>query len=79
MGCGGFLLTRYAPNLDSEFPHGGVFATYACADDCLTKIEYYLNNEVERNKIAKRGQDYILKEHSYLKRMDHLISIFQGN
>ena len=47
-------------------------------DDCLNKIEYYLNNEVERNKIAKRGQEFVLSEHNYLKRMNQLISILQN-
>ena len=64
MGVGGFLLTRWAPNFEKTFPPG-IFATYKNEQDCLEKIEYYLKNDPEREKIAAAGKKFIAENYDY--------------
>ena len=71
LGAGSFLLTRYADNLEKEFP-GSLFITFTDEKDCLDKINYYLKNEKEREEIAAAGQKYLLENFSYDKLMKEL-------
>ena len=64
MGAGGFLLTRSAPNFADTFP-AGIFAIYTDYEDCQKKIDYYLRRPEEREAIARRGQEFILKNYNY--------------
>ena len=64
MGCGAFMLTRNAPNFKDTFPEG-IFATYENLEDLKDKIVYYLENEDERDAIAKRGQQFVLENYDY--------------
>lgn len=77
LGCQTFLLTNHTPGLDELFEIGKHLITYDSADDLIQKINYYLNNETERNKIAKNGYEHVIKNHTYLKRMDQLIEILK--
>jgi hypothetical protein len=71
MGVGSLLLTRHADNLDRSFPPG-VFVTFRDEADCLDKINYYLENEKEREAIAAAGQAYALEHFAYDKLMGKL-------
>ncbi|WP_041496022.1 glycosyltransferase family protein [Nonlabens marinus] len=64
MGVGGFLLTRWAPNFEKDFPKG-IFATYTDRTDCLEKIKYYLKENEERELIASAGQRFIAENYDY--------------
>ena len=64
MGCGGFMLTREAANFEGVFPPN-IFATYTDEKDLLEKIDYYLKHEKERDAIARKGQDFVLKNFDY--------------
>lgn len=64
MGCGGFMLTREAPNFEKDFPEG-FFATFKDDDDFLEKVDYYLNHEKEREQIARKGQQFVLENYDY--------------
>ncbi|MGB5944424.1 MAG: glycosyltransferase [Leeuwenhoekiella sp.] len=64
MGCGGFLLTREAPNFERQFPND-IFATYRDEQNLYEKIDYYLENPEERAAIAQRGQDFIIEKYDY--------------
>ena len=66
MGCGVFMLTRNAPNFKGTFPEG-IFATYENLEDLKAKITYYLENEEEREAIAKRGQQFVLENYDYAR------------
>jgi len=77
MGSGSMLLTRNAINLKDEFPED-CLSMYYDTNECKEKIEYYLDNERERSKIAKNGQENVLRNHTYYKRMGQLISILQN-
>lgn len=76
MGMGSFLLTKEAPNLSNRFPKG-CLETFFDPDDCMQKINYYLNNDAEREAIAKKGQTHILENDTYEIRMKDFDSIFR--
>ncbi|WP_037319617.1 glycosyltransferase [Salegentibacter sp. Hel_I_6] len=64
MGSGGFMLTREAPNFKEQFPDN-IFATYKDEKELFEKINYYLDNRTERDKIAQKGQEFVLEKFDY--------------
>ena len=40
-------------------------------------INYYINNETERNKIGKEGRDYCLNYHKFSDRVAEVLSSIQ--
>ena len=77
LGCQTFLLTNHTPGLDELFEVGKHLITYDGADDLIQKINYYLNNETERNEIAKNGYEHVVNNHTYFKRMRQFIEIIK--
>ena len=77
-GCGSLLLTRDAKKIAEYFVPGEEIITYEDANDAAEKIKYYLKNEDEREKIAKRGYERIMKEHTYEKRFLEIFGFVQN-
>ena len=73
-GCGGLLLTQDAEEIAEYFIPGEEIITYQDANDATEKIKYYLANEDEREKIAKRGYERVLREHTWEKRFSYIFS-----
>jgi len=77
MATGTFLLTNYNEsffNLTKDSPlMANIF--YKNDDELRDKINYYLNNDIEREEIAKQLQEYILQKHSYDSRAKLLLEI----
>ncbi|UJF32077.1 glycosyltransferase [Paenibacillus hexagrammi] len=44
----------------------------------MEKIDYYLNHEEERQRIALRGLSRTLRDHTYRNRLHELLSITNG-
>jgi len=65
MGCGCLYITYPIEGIEEMFIPGEHFVTYnGTYDDLVNKIKYYLNNNTEREKIAKKGQEEIFKNHT---------------
>lgn len=79
LGCGTFLLTNNTPGLDILFELGNHLVTYNSENDLMEKINYYLNNENERNVIAQNGYNHVINNHTYEHRMKFLIKIIEEN
>ena len=77
-GCGSLLLTRDAKEIAEYFVPGEEIITYQDADDAAEKIKYYLENEDEREKIARKGYERVLKEHTYEKRFSEIFDAAQN-
>lgn len=75
LGCETFLLTNETPGLCELFEIGKHLVTYNDHNDLIEKINYYLNNENERNQIAKNGYSHVMEKHTYLERMKYFINI----
>ena len=71
-GCGGFLLTDRAENLDDYYVPGKEIALFEGADNLVEQIRYYLSREEERAAIAKAGFERTLRDHTYERRFNEL-------
>ena len=78
-GCETFLLTNYTPGLEKLFDIGKEIVVYNDLNDLDHKVKYYLENEEEREKIAKAGYERSKKDHTYFERAKILIDIIKNN
>ena len=75
LGCGGFLLTNYQPELPSLFVLGRDFDVYGSEDELLEKTEYYLTHDKDREEIASCGFKTVKEYHSYPRRLSEMLSL----
>ena len=74
--CGALVLTDSIANgLEDLFRVGQEIVTFEDDDDLWTKIEFYLQNETERVRIAQAGYERTLFQHTYVHRMEYLLSL----
>lgn len=71
-GCGGFLLTEPAENLEDYYEIGKEVVCFDGVDDLIDKIKYYLAHEDERIAIARAGYERTLREHTYERRFNEI-------
>lgn len=71
-GCGGFLLTDPAENLEEYYKIGSEIDTYLSLKELIDKIRYYLDHETEREAIAAAGYARIIQEHTYEQRFHQI-------
>lgn len=76
-GMGAMLITDRKKNLKKIFDVGKEVIDYKDVCDLKQKINYYLQNDLEREKIARAGQKRILKEHNYPNRVKELSGILK--
>ncbi|HET6437338.1 MAG TPA: TylF/MycF/NovP-related O-methyltransferase [Anaeromyxobacter sp.] len=74
-GSGVFLLAQHHDNLAEYFEPGVEIETFRDEQELLDKIRYYLDHPVEREAIARRGQERCLREHSMDRRAEQLDAI----
>jgi hypothetical protein len=67
-----FSLNRYNKALDAIIQNANL-QTYVDEDDCISKIEYYLTNNDEREMIADKVHDYCTKNYSFSNNFAELI------
>lgn len=73
LGAGGFQLVDYKEKLEEIFELGEELVAYTDKNDLLKKIDYYLDNEDERRKIAKKGHKKVIENHTFKKRAKRII------
>jgi spore maturation protein CgeB len=78
-GCGSLLLTKDTEEIAEYFVPGEEIVTYQDANDAAEKIKYYLKNEDEREKIAKKGYERVMKEHTIEKRLLEIFAFAQNH
>lgn len=67
-GCGGFMLTGKAEDLENYYQPGKEIVCFEDTKDLIDKIRYYLAHEGERVAIARAGYERTLREHTYAHR-----------
>jgi spore maturation protein CgeB len=67
-GCGGFLLTGPAENLEDYSRDGEEVVVFRSQQELIEKARYYLEHEKERAAIAEAGYRRTLAEHTYVSR-----------
>ena len=71
LACGTFVISDDIPSAKTLFE--GNIVTYDGADDLDEKIKYYLNNPQEREELASKGKEIVLKNHTFDNRVDEII------
>lgn len=71
-GCGGFIMTGKADNLDEYYEIGKEVVCFENTEDLVEKAYYYLEHEAERSAIARAGYDRTMREHTYAHRFDDI-------
>lgn len=79
LGCKTFLLTNYTENLDKLFDIGNDLVTYESKNDLIEKINYYLNNDDERNRISENGYNNVINNHTFVNRAKDILDIIKNN
>jgi spore maturation protein CgeB len=74
-GVGACLVTDFKDNLGNILEPEQEVVTYRSAEECVEKVHYLLDHEEERARIANRGQEKTLREHTYRQRMKELVDI----
>lgn len=75
LGCGGFLMTNYQPELSEHFIIGTDLEAYGSLEELTEKCAYYLSHEEKRRQIAKNGQQKAVQNHSWQKRLTEMLRI----
>lgn len=80
MAVGGFCLTNYQPELEEYFEIGKDLEVYHNLSELEEKVQYYLNHEEQRIRIAINGYKKVRNEHSLNKRLQVALDyIFSDN
>ena len=75
LGCGGFCMTNYQPELTDHFEIGVDLEAYTSLEELVDKCKYYLFHEDERKQIALNGYRKVCEGHTYLHRMSDMIKL----
>lgn len=76
LGRGGFFLHPYTKGLEEEFKEGVHYVGYDRHDitDLIDKINYYLVNHEERERIRRAGHEIVRQRYTYQKRCEEMLS-----
>lgn len=74
MGCGGFVISDYQTDFDDCFIADEDYVYYTTSEDLFSKINFYLEKEDLRIRIAKNGYEKIKMYHTY----DHRVKEIMG-
>ncbi len=73
MACGAMLLTEDIGNgLRDLFSPGEHMDVYDCGS-LVSKVEYYLKHDKERERLARAGATEVAREHTLVRRMEKLM------
>lgn len=79
MGCGTMLLTNYirGNGFDEIFQNKKNLVAYRTKREFIKLIDYYLNNDEEREKIAQAGYEYVVNNHTYQHRLNLMFKVIR--
>lgn len=79
MSCGAFQLVDRRSCLKGIFNERDEIIVFDDLDDLREKVEYYLERPEERKRIAARGRERILQQHTYEHRMREMLDCVLQN
>ncbi len=77
LACHGFCLTTYREDLLRHFENGKDLVIFEGKEDLLQKVDYFLEHERERERIAENGYQKVKKYHTYSIRLRKLFDILK--
>lgn len=76
-GVGSCLVTDWKDNLPELFEPDTEVVTYQNIDECVEKVNYLLEHDDERRKIAEAGQARTLRDHTVSQRVAQLHELIE--
>lgn len=76
-GVGALLVTDWKENLPELFEPNQEVVAYRDPEECASLIQHYLENDNEREAIARAGQQRTMREHTYETRTRELVEIVE--
>lgn len=77
LGCGAFYLTQWTPAIENLFENRKHLVWSKSAEETVDLVNYYLKHEREREKIARQGQEYVYRYHTYLHRAKDVMRVIE--
>lgn len=71
--CETLVISDKIPSASTVFKD--CIVTYEGVDDLKKKVGYYLENPSEREKLAKKGKEIVLKNHTFDNRVDFIMNV----
>ena len=78
LGAGGFCITNYQAELPMYFVNGEDFVWFKSRGELFLLVDYYLEHEDERRRIAENGYRKVKEFHDYKSRMDEIAEYVPG-
>lgn len=75
LGCGGFLLSNFQPELAEYFTPDQDFVYYEDLFDALDKADFYLKHDTLRTQIAQNGYQRVKECFNYAKQIKEMLEI----
>ena len=75
LGAGGFLLSNYQADYADLFVAEEDYVYYINDEDLLSKADYYLSHEKERQEIAANGHRKVIDGNTYQHRLQYILRI----
>lgn len=79
MASGCFALSHYYPGIEIDFKLGEHLETFSDNYELEQKIDYFLHNEDERNKIALQGCDHVHRNFTTKNMVNDILRIYEKN
>lgn len=73
MGCGAFMITSHFPDIETLFEKEKHLEWFTNFDELKNLIDYYLDDETEREIIAEEGHQFILENHRWKNRFELIV------
>lgn len=78
MSVGGFMLTNYQPEIEEYFEIGKEIEVFHNLEELVEKVDYYLQHEQVRIRVAMNGYKKIRKYHKYSNRTAQMLKEIFG-
>lgn len=78
LGAGGFCITNYQAELPLYFVNGEDLVWFKSRGELFRLVDYYLEHEDERRRIAENGYRKVREFHDYASRIDEIAEYIPG-
>jgi spore maturation protein CgeB len=75
--CGAFYMCHYVDGIEDILTPDKEIVTFRSVEEMIDKMKYYMKNDDLRMKIARAGQERVLREHTYQIRTGQLLEIIK--
>lgn len=75
LACKGFLVTPYVPGLECVFENHKDLVWFSSKEELYEILDYYLDNEFQRNKIAQQGYNKVKAFFSTQSQIQKILAI----